>query len=351
MSLIFGNFESEVNELVQNVNLLAQSDITSLDHLKNGIIISKILAKYLKKDKIEGILSGYSKEISLCNWEVILHHCQSLLPDAWKTIRAYEILTDPGLLFSITKVLLQKLRKTVKPQQKTEKSVQKPEKIIKKTEKSMQKTEKSLSKTRKQNHLHKTPSKSTEKPQKILLFKENSKSSISESAKTSIHTWLVDLQVIPPVLYLHEFLYRIRTGISLADLINRLEGKTAVIHGINKNPKNSSYCIANINKTLEFLRNIPKVKSQYLWSSLQIYEGSEKHIYGLLLDIKEFYRTRYPNFIPRSSTNRKLSINFTDFETTEKNINKKTQLRLSLIIQHSKNKRPRTMTRKLKNPL
>ena len=66
--------------------------------------------------------------------------------------------------------------------------MQKPEKIIKKTEKSMQKTEKSLSKTRKQNHLHKTPSKSTEKPQKILLFKENSKSSIPESAKTSIHT-------------------------------------------------------------------------------------------------------------------------------------------------------------------
>jgi hypothetical protein len=124
--------------------------------------------------------------------------------------------------------------------------------------------------------------------------------SVSAELKTQIHTWLVDLQVVPASLYLHEFLYRVRTGISLSDLINRLEGRAEVVHGVHQHPKNASYCLANINKTLEYLRKIPKVKSRFLWSANEIYEGSEDHIYGLLSDIREFYMHRYPNFLPRS---------------------------------------------------
>ena len=129
------------------------------------------------------------------------------------------------------------------------------------------------------------------------------KKEVSEELKTQIHTWLVDLQVIPPNLFLHEFLYRMRTGISLSELLNRLEGRAEVIHGVHKHPKNSSYCIANISKSLEFLRKIPKVNSTYLWSAIDVHEGSEEHIYGLLSDIRHFYLSRYPNFIARSRSN------------------------------------------------
>ena len=154
-----------------------------------------------------------------------------------------------------------------------------------------------------QSHQGPRRSQSRDRLHRTQPLVQTLKKEVSEEIKTQIHTWLVDLQVIPPNLFLHEFLYRIRTGISLSELLNRLEGRAEVIHGIHKHPKNSSYCIANITKSLEFLRKIPKVNSAYLWSAIDIHEGSEEHIYGLLSDIRQFYLNRYPNFITRSRSN------------------------------------------------
>ena len=67
MSIIFGNFESEVADLLQKINFLSKSNITSIDQLHSGIIVSKLLAEYLKRDKLEGILQGKTKEIWQCN--------------------------------------------------------------------------------------------------------------------------------------------------------------------------------------------------------------------------------------------------------------------------------------------
>lgn len=280
MSYMFGNLETEVAEVVTKINSLAKTNLNTLDQLRSGLVISKILASHLKKEKLEGIMPGKSKEIWQSNWETILSHGQNLLPNEWKSIRAYEIISDSGVLFTVIKLMIKKLWKPENPARRNSakpiQSHQGPPRSIKTSEKSLKNIEKDFT----------IPN-------------------ISEETKSQIHAWLVDLQVIPPSLYLHEFMYRIRTGISLSDLINRLEGKMEVIHGISKNPKTASYCIANINKTLEYLRKLPKVSSKYLWSSAEIYEGVEEHIYGLLLDIKNFYMTRYPNYLPRSSSTSK----------------------------------------------
>ncbi len=56
-------------------------------------------------------------------------------------------------------------------------------------------------------------------------------------------------------------------GIGLCDLINRISGKSAIIKGVQRNPKNSTAVVGNINKALGYLRNFPKMKSKYLWSA------------------------------------------------------------------------------------
>ena len=292
MSFFFGNLDSEISDLLNSVNTLAKANTTSIDQLRSGVIIGKIIAAYLSRDKLEGILPGKTKEIWQCNWEVILSHSQSLLPEEWRSIRAYEIISDSGLLLTIAKLLLKKL-------QKGEKFIERKFSRVIQSHQGPQVPQK---KQRQQ-----TPGRSISKSQAHISLPLESRnvptfSSISEDLKTKIHTWLVELQVLPPTLFLHEFIYRMRTGISLCDLINRLEGRAEVIHGVHKNPKTISYCIANINKTLEYLRKISKVNSKYLWSSAEIHEGSEEHIYGLLNHIREFYMQRYPNFIPRSSS-------------------------------------------------
>ena len=62
------------------------------------------------------------------------------------------------------------------------------------------------------------------------------------------------------------------------DLVNRIEGRNEIIKGIERNPKNKTQALANINKVLEHLRSLPKMNSRYLWSGKDIVEGDENII-------------------------------------------------------------------------
>jgi hypothetical protein len=300
MSFVFGNYESEVTTVLSKLSEMLNTPIATVDQLRSGLLISKLIALYLKRDKLDGILQGKTREIWQCNWEIILLHTQNLLPDEWKSIRAYELISDSGLLFTITKLFLSRVSRR-------EKSI------------SRHSSRPSQSHQGPRRYLSKSRSSVS-----IVLEDKPVPGAVSEEVKSQIHSWLVESQVIPPNLYLHEFMYRIRTGISLSDLINRLEGKSEVVHGVHKNPRNTSYCIANINKTLEYLRKIPKVNSKYLWSSAEIHAGSEEHVYGLLQDIRQYYMHRYPNYMTRarsSSTgrlrrNKSVEVIFTPIKVT-----------------------------------
>ncbi|OMJ89094.1 hypothetical protein SteCoe_8816 [Stentor coeruleus] len=110
---------------------------------------------------------------------------------------------------------------------------------------------------------------------------------VPESFKETLVEWLEDLHIVrkdPNILSLIPNICR--TGVMLCDLVNRLEGRSEIIKGIERNPKNKTQALANINKVLEYLRAFPKMNSRYLWSSKEIIEGDEYVIWGILDDIK-----------------------------------------------------------------
>jgi hypothetical protein len=118
--------------------------------------------------------------------------------------------------------------------------------------------------------------------------------------KSSIISYLEELDVIRPGTVDSDLLLNIcRTGVLYADLVNRLEGKSEVVKGIERNPKNRTQALSNLNKTLEYLRSQEKMKSRYLWSGKEIVDGIEESICGLLSDIRSLY-TR-PKLITKSN--------------------------------------------------
>ena len=73
-----------------------------------------------------------------------------------------------------------------------------------------------------------------------------------------------------------------RSGVLFCDLVNRLEGRSAPIKGLERNPKNKTQALANVNKMLTYMRKFPKMNSRYLWSSNDILQANENVIWGLL---------------------------------------------------------------------
>ena len=116
--------------------------------------------------------------------------------------------------------------------------------------------------------------------------------------KDSLIQYLEELDVIRPGTVDSDLLLSIcRTGVLYADLVNRLEGKSEVIKGIERNPKNRTQALSNLTKTLEHLRSQEKMNSRFLWSAKEIVEGRQDSILGLLTDIKSLYSR--PRVLPR----------------------------------------------------
>lgn len=111
-----------------------------------------------------------------------------------------------------------------------------------------------------------------------------------QELKESLIVYLEELDVIRPGTVNTDLLISVcRTGVLYADLVNRLEGKSEVIKGIERNPKNRTQALNNLTKTLEYLRSQEKMSSRFLWSGKEIVEGQPEPICGLLTDIKALY--------------------------------------------------------------
>lgn len=113
---------------------------------------------------------------------------------------------------------------------------------------------------------------------------------VAETLKETLIDWLEDLHIVRKDQNVISLIPSIcRTGVMFCDLVNRLEGRTEIIKGIERNPKNRTQALANINKVLEYLRTFPKINSRYLWSAKEIIDGEEYVIWGLLDDIKGLF--------------------------------------------------------------
>ena len=113
---------------------------------------------------------------------------------------------------------------------------------------------------------------------------------VPEALKDSLIHWLEDLGIFRKGLLNTQVLPSIcSTGVPFCDLINRLEGKSEPIRGVERNPRNRTQALANINKALEYLRDMAKMSAKYLWSGKNIIEGEECVVWGLLEDIKNLF--------------------------------------------------------------
>ena len=129
--------------------------------------------------------------------------------------------------------------------------------------------------------------KMSEAPNKIPEQVKYEPRPVPEMLKESLVDWLDSLHIIRKDPNIVQVIPSIcRTGVLFCDLVNRLEGRTEVIKGIERNPKNRTQALANINKVLEYLRGMPKINSRYLWSGKEIVDGNEYVAWGLLEDIK-----------------------------------------------------------------
>ena len=89
-----------------------------------------------------------------------------------------------------------------------------------------------------------------------------------------------------------------RNGVLFCDLLNRLHGRTAVITGIHRKPKNMSHVNANFSNFLGFLRKQSKMNSRYLWSAKDIIDGENDVIWGLLDDIWHWDKNKLSPYDP-----------------------------------------------------
>jgi len=89
-----------------------------------------------------------------------------------------------------------------------------------------------------------------------------------------------------------------KNGVFFCDLINRLGGKAPIIKGIDRNPKNLTSILANMNKILEYFRQFPKFCARYLWAQKYLIDGNEDVIWGLLDDIWHWHMNKISPFDP-----------------------------------------------------
>jgi hypothetical protein len=132
---------------------------------------------------------------------------------------------------------------------------------------------------------------------------------VPESIQESLLEWVESLDMVKKGALTPSLLVSFsRTGVFLCDLINRLEGRREALKGVQRNPKNNTAALANVNKALEFLKSFPKMNSRYLWAGPKLIEGNENVIWGLIEDIRALYsgkvHSKSPVAVPKPTSAR-----------------------------------------------
>ncbi len=118
---------------------------------------------------------------------------------------------------------------------------------------------------------------------------------VSKKQKKRVLKWLSSICLIKDsIRHLDKTLHKIcRNGVIFTDIINRIEGRNqAVIKGINRNAKKSSYINANYSKVMKHLRKIEKVNPRYLYAEKQLKEGNHDVFWGFLDDLWSYYHNK-----------------------------------------------------------
>jgi len=115
---------------------------------------------------------------------------------------------------------------------------------------------------------------------------------VSEVTKERLFVWLQGLNLVRKSVKIEDLAGLCTNGVLFCDLLNRLEGRTEVIKGVERNPKNRTSVQANFAKALAYLRSFDKMNSRYLWALADLMAGVEDVIWGLIEDIKVLFKAK-----------------------------------------------------------
>lgn len=122
--------------------------------------------------------------------------------------------------------------------------------------------------------------------QEIVNNNEVIVTEVSMKSKRRLIKWLEDINLIRrKAVSIQQFPQYCRNGVIFFDLVNKLQGKTQVLHGVQRNPKNITCITANFDKVLSYLRKYPKMNARYLWAEKLMMEGNSDVIWGFIEDI------------------------------------------------------------------
>ena len=253
----------EENMVIDWVNSLDIASCTLVDDiydLKSGCVVADIVS-WLFDQSLPSIQRNISsRQDAINNWQVLLAFLSSSIPKHLSA-RPEDFLDDSSKLVQ----LLDYLSSVKKPSRRNS-AASKPTECVTPI-KEIQKVQETPNRMPEQSRYEPRP--------------------IPETLKESLVEWLDGLHIIRRDVNVVALVPNIcRTGVLFCDLVNRLEGRSEVIKGIERNPKNRTQALANINKVLEHLRGLPKMNSRYLWSGKEIVDGNEYVAWGLLEDIK-----------------------------------------------------------------
>ena len=129
--------------------------------------------------------------------------------------------------------------------------------------------------------------------------------------KSDIYTWLLDLNIIKKEEAKNNILPQlVSDGIILCDIINKCE-KNNMINKIFRNISSKEEALININKSLEYLRELENFPKEHLINEL-IFEIDVKTIWELLNDLFNYYNKQKENKIFKNEKDiilNKLNIN------------------------------------------
>eukprot|EP00347_Sterkiella_histriomuscorum_P018003 403347156 len=138
----------------------------------------------------------------------------------------------------------------------------------------------------------------TKHKQQTLLQQEITIDPVDTKTQYKILDWLIqDVKLLKHNdKLISELPFYCKNGVFFCDLINRLNGKHAIIKGIDRNPKNMTSIITNLNKILDYFRQFSKFNPRYLWAQKHIIDGNSDVIWGFLDDIWHWHFNKISPF-------------------------------------------------------
>lgn len=279
MNDVFSKLQNEIDSLLEEINSYDIIEIKSLDDLRSGVIISKLISISHRKPDLLTISPGSTRENYKARWSLILKYMELTFPCSFLDFTPGEIVEDLGVLIVVCKHILKYLKNPKKNPMA-----------------SMSMIRNSVLSVSYQNL-----------PSQTRILTEDF---VDDDQKAHIHKWLQELKIVPPGVFCHEFLYRIRSGVSLFELLKILDDGYRKIKDFDFDPETMADCVRNINKVLRVLRANQNMNRRFLFASGFLYEGNQDVIYGLVNDMKMCYTNQsvYENFQGQTPTNKLLNL-------------------------------------------